>query len=613
MSFPFSHHEVASMEQLLPYYEKQLQEFGQQSRIFASQYPKIAQRLALNQEQIDDPHIERLIQAFALIAARIDKKIDDSYDQFTSALFEVMFPQYLRHFPACSIVSFDDQLKQKQRTEIEHIAKGTILRSKSIKNVQCEFKSSMDVSLLPLQLCNVQFHSHPSQHLHLNQNASLSLSFDILNLECSSLPDYKLPIYLDAISNFPLQLLDRIFLKQTSFSFNVKDDSYNIENPFQTLGFEEKDSVLPIDQHTHHAYRLLLEYFCFPERFQYLVLDLKFLKRLEKIPSSFELNIHLKLDLNNTIEIRNYNELNHANFKLFTTPIVNLFEKYAEPQKITHQQFEYPLIADAHHPECYQVYSILEMHLTREKNKQEKTKFNVYPFFAMSHYHDNEKSFFYHLNASQYQHHMGQFLYTIVSKSLKPYLLNSDFTSIRLLCSNADLPYEILKQSLHILHVNNQKVNKRANLLKRPNKTFYFKHIKKEQWRIISHLSLNTIALMKGDAVAHLKELLVLYNLPNSNENNLLINSIQNIKFELCHKLIDAQPFPMFVRGLKVHLSIDPQMLHGQSVYLFSQILSHIFNLKVQINSFVDLSIYDYRQGEELYQCIQNVGGKNPL
>lgn len=601
------------MEKLLPYYEKQLQEFGQQSRAFASQYPKIAQRLALNQEQIDDPHIERLIQAFSLIAARIDKKIDDSYDQFTSALFEVMFPQYLRHFPSCSIVSFDDPSKQKQRTQIQNIAKGTVLRSKSVKSVQCEFKTTMDVSVLPIQLCKVQFLSHPSQHLHLNQNASLSLSFEILDVECTGLLDYKVPIYLDAISNFPLQLLDRIFRKETCFSFKVAGERYDISNPFQTLGFQEQDSVLPIDQHTHHAYRLLLEYFCFPERFQYLVLDLSFLKSLVKIHPSFELNIHLKFDLNNSVEIRNYTELNHANFKLFTTPIVNLFEKQAEPQKINHQQLEYPLITDAHHPECYQVYSILEMYLTREKNNQEQTKFPVYPFFAMSHYHGNEQNFFYHLNASQYQHHLGQFFYSIVSKSLKPYAYSSDFSSIRLLCSNADLPYEALKQSQNILHMHDQQSTRRANLLKRPNKTFSFKHIKKEQWRIISHLSLNTIALMKGDAVAHLKELLALYNLPNSNENNLFINSIQSINFELWHKLLDTQPFPMFVRGVKVHLSIDPLMLRGQSIYLFSQILSHIFNLKVQMNSFVDLSIYDSRQGEELYQCIQNVGGKNPL
>mgnify|MGYP006360662093 CR=1 FL=1 len=111
------------IEELLPYYEKQLQEFGQQSREFSQKYPKIAQRLSLNQEQIDDPHIERLIQAFSLIAARVDKKLADSYDIFTRALFEVMFPQYLRHFPSCTVVSFEDVNKIKQLTEAHIIPK----------------------------------------------------------------------------------------------------------------------------------------------------------------------------------------------------------------------------------------------------------------------------------------------------------------------------------------------------------------------------------------------------------------------------------------------------------------------------------------------------------
>ena len=66
------------IEELLPYYEKQLQEFGQQSREFSQKYPKIAQRLSLNQEQVDDPHIERLIQSFSLIAARTSSAFSDN-------------------------------------------------------------------------------------------------------------------------------------------------------------------------------------------------------------------------------------------------------------------------------------------------------------------------------------------------------------------------------------------------------------------------------------------------------------------------------------------------------------------------------------------------------
>ncbi|OTG90668.1 type VI secretion system baseplate subunit TssF [Acinetobacter sp. ANC 3832] len=601
------------IEELLPYYEKQLQEFGQQSREFAQKYPKIAQRLSLNQEQIDDPHIERLIQAFSLIAARIDKKLADSYDIFTRSLFEVMFPQYLRHFPACSVVSFEDLNKQKQLTEVHKIPAQTTLKSRSFKGVQCEFNTTQDVRLLPLQLTELNFKTNPSAHMHLNQNATLSLNFEIFNLAYKWLKTEKLPIYLDAISNFPLQVLDSVFKKSTSFSLKIGHRVIDIPNPFEVMGFTEEESLLPVDEHTHHAYRLLMEYFCFSDKYNYLNLNLDFLKHFKLENNSFEIQIHLKLNLNDQAIIRNYSELNVANFKLFTSPVVNLFEKQAEPQKINHKQLEYPLITDIHHPEFYQVYSILTMNMVREKSNQDQVLHPVLPFFAMSHYRGDEVQFFYALNPTQLHNQFVETGYSIISKNLEPQNIKSDFISTKLLCSNRELPHEALSQSNNILNLNDSSMARRALVLKRPNVPFHFEQNAKEQWRIISHLSLNTLALMKGDAVSHIKELLELYNLPKSKENHLIIDAIKTITFELTHKLVEAKPFPMFVRGVKVVISIDAQIFRGHSLYIFSELISHIFNLKVQMNSFVDVMIFDSNTQQELYQCVQNVGGKKLL
>ena len=85
-----------------------------------------------------------------------------------------------------------------------------------------------------------------------------------------------------------------------------------------------------------------------------------------------------------------------------------------------------------------------------------------------------------------------------------------------MLCSNRELPHEALGQSNNVLNLNDSTVARRALVLKRPTAPFQFEKNKNEQWRIISHLSLNTLALMKGDAVSHIKELLELYNLPKS-------------------------------------------------------------------------------------------------
>lgn len=601
------------IEQLLPYYEKQLQEFGQQSREFAQKYPKIAQRLSLNQEQIDDPHIERLIQAFSLIAARIDKKLEDSYDVFTHSLFEVMFPQYLRHFPACTVVSFEDINKLKQLTSAHVIPQKTALKSRSFKGVQCEFNTTNEVRLLPISLTQLEFQTSPSIHMHLNQNATLSLKFEIFNEAQKWILDEKLPIYLDAISNFPLQVLDSIFRKDTGFALRVGPRVVEISNPFEVMGFTEQESLLPIDQHTHHAYRLLMEYFCFPEKFNYLNLDLSRLKGLLGQQNQFEILIHLKLNLNDQAVVRNYSELNVANFKLFTTPAINLFEKQAEPQKISHTQLQYPLITDAHHPELYQVYSVIEMNMVREKTNQEQTHLPVLPFFAMSHYHNDKVQFFYSLNYVPAQNKTTQMGYSIVSKHLKPYEIKSDFISTRLLCSNGDLPHEALSQSNNILNLNDSSLARRALILKRPTSPFYFDKNKNEQWRIISHLSLNTLALMKGDALSHVKELLALYNLPHSKENILLIDALKQLSFSTTNKLVNSKPFPMFIRGVKAELAVNKSVFRGHSLYIFSQLLSHVFNLKVQINSFVDVVVKDSLNQQEIYQCVQNVGGKTLL
>ena len=601
------------IEELLPYYEKQLQEFGQQSREFAQKYPKIAQRLSLNQEQIDDPHIERLVQAFSLIAARIDKKLADSYEVFTRSLFEVMFPQYLKPFPACSVVSFEDINKIKQLTEVHEIPKATSLKSRSFKGVQCEFSTTQPVRLLPIALKSLNFKTHPRTHMYLNQNATLSLGFEIYQGSRHLLINENLPIYLDAIANFPLQVLDGIFHASTRFSLRIGNRVIEIAHPFAVMGFAESESLLPIDQHTHHAYRLLIEYFCFPEKFNYLNLNLKFLKHLTEEETAFEILIHLKINLNDQACIRNYTELNVANFKLFSTPVVNLFYKQAEPQKINHKQLEYPLLTDAHHPEFYQIYSIVEMNMIREKSNQDQIRVPILPFFAMSHYHQHNEQYFYSLNQTQLQNNGVETHYSIVSKHLSPQSTKSDFISTQLLCCNRDLPHEALSQANNVLNLNESHLARRAMMLKRPSKPYYFEQNKNEQWRVISHLSLNTLSLMKGDAVSHIKELLVLYNLPKLKENQLIIDAIKKIDFSLTQKLVEAQPFPLFVRGIKVSLVIDSQIFKGHSLYIFSQLLSHIFNLKVQMNSYVDLVVSDSNTQQELYQCVQNVGGKKLL
>jgi type VI secretion system protein ImpG len=95
------------LEQLLPYYERELGYLRRHLREFAERYPKIAGRLLISGEVCEDPHTERMIESFALLNARIAKRLDDDYPEFTEALFDVLYPHYLRPFPSCSIAYLD--------------------------------------------------------------------------------------------------------------------------------------------------------------------------------------------------------------------------------------------------------------------------------------------------------------------------------------------------------------------------------------------------------------------------------------------------------------------------------------------------------------------------
>ena len=91
---------------LLPYYERELQFIRQLALEFAKKYPASAGRLQLELNRSTDPHVERLIEAFALLAARVHSKLDDEFPELTDALLGVLYPHYLAPVPSMAIVQF---------------------------------------------------------------------------------------------------------------------------------------------------------------------------------------------------------------------------------------------------------------------------------------------------------------------------------------------------------------------------------------------------------------------------------------------------------------------------------------------------------------------------
>ena len=138
-------------DQLLQYYERELTYVREMAAEFARTYPKIAGRLLLEPDRCEDPHTERLIEAFAFISGRIHKKIDDDFPEITESLFNILYPHYINPIPSMSIVKFEP-IRQNVPENGYRIDSPAKLYSKPVRGMPCQFVTTQPVMLWPLEV-----------------------------------------------------------------------------------------------------------------------------------------------------------------------------------------------------------------------------------------------------------------------------------------------------------------------------------------------------------------------------------------------------------------------------------------------------------------------------
>lgn len=378
------------MEELLPYYERELGFLRGSSRDFAQRYPKIAARLGLSGETCEDPHVERMIESFALLGARINKKLDDDYPEFTEALFEVMYPHYLRPFPSCSIAQFDMGGVAAQLTAPVRLARGTELKSHAVRGVACRFRTAYDVTLAPVAIRQAAFASTAnapsSTQLPPGVTGRLSLTLACLaeTQSFATLAVDRLRVYLHGEPSFVAALRDCLFLRTAAAYIETQPGRWNRlpDVPLAQVGLAEDDALIDFPASSHPAYRLLAEYFVFSEKFNFVDIDLAALRRAVGPVREFTLHLPVKGLRADSNTARLLESASADNFRLGCTPVINLFEQRADPIRVTHAAASYPVVADARRAYGYEVYSIDRVRLVRQ-NAQGDSVVEFRPFYSL--------------------------------------------------------------------------------------------------------------------------------------------------------------------------------------------------------------------------------------
>jgi type VI secretion system protein ImpG len=609
------------LEQLLPYYERELGFLRRYSREFSERYPKIAGRLLIGGEVCEDPHIERMIQAFALLNSRIAKRLDDDYPQFTEALFEVLYPHYLRPFPSCSIVRMDYASHAAQLTAVAEIPRGTRLTTRKVRGAECTFRTAYPVTVAPIALAGAVFSpiidAPDAVRLPPGVTSAISITLNATAAQVGlgQLKLDKLRVFIDGEPSFCAALRDALFMRTLAAYVEEGGSGRWIQLgsvPLAPGGFDDEDALIDFSARSHTAYRLLTEFFCFPEKFNFVDIDLAALAAL--VPAGTrELTLHLALAGMRTDSdtARMLGSLSTNNLLLGCTPVVNLFTKRGEPIRLTHTKASYPVLADARRAFAYEVYAIDSVKLVRQTPQGESvTEFR--PFYSLRHGQTPEKNGHYWVmrrdEALADKSPGYETAISIVDIDFDPAAIETDTLSLELTCTNRDLPAALTygQRGGDLFMEGGARVSA-ISFLRKPTVSHHFGRGAGAHWRLISHLSLNHLSLTDGGVEAF-REMLAMYDLPRSPASQRQIGGIAGVSHKPANAWLPGNPFACLVRGMEVRLTVDEEAFVGSGIHAFAHVIERFLGLYVHANSFTQLVIVSSKTGEELFKCSPRSG-----
>ncbi|WP_312434913.1 type VI secretion system baseplate subunit TssF [Janthinobacterium sp.] len=608
------------MEQLLPYYERELGLFRQYTREFSSRFPRAAGRLLIAGDSCEDPHVERLIQSFALLTARIAKRLDDSYPQLTESLLETLYPHYLRPFPSCSVARVYPDAAQAGG-QVTSIPRGTVLRSQPVQGVACKFTSSYDVTVAPLAIAQLRFSpiidAPPGLCLPDGASALLSIVFastsEQFDLHDTGLQ--QLRVFADGEASLRAALLDALFLRGAGAY--VALDSHApwlaVDGALlQPAGYADDEALIPYSPRSHPAQRLLTEYFAFPDKFHFFDIAWPLLAALlPKNCRQFTLHLPLNNVRSDSHAARLLASVGADNLLLGCTPVVNLFAKGGVPIRLTHTEPDYALVADGTHAFAYDIYNIDAVTMVRKDDTGERLTSFMPLYDARSgdagHYWLARRD---ETVAAVSPGHETRL--TLVDPQFSPDSAAFATVSTQLLCSNRDLPGQ-LHAGLPGGDLQAEEVpdGMPIRFLRKPTASHRFDAGNDAHWRLIAQLSLNYSGLTQA-GLAPFQKMLSLHDLPRSPASRRLIDGIASLEHGSTRDWMATVPFPTLMPGIAIRLGLNEQAFVGSSLHVFAQVLQRYFAMNSQLNCFTRLSLVSQRSGEEIVQCPARYADSSP-
>jgi type VI secretion system protein ImpG len=588
-------------DELLNYYERELAYLRQSGAEFAASYPKIASRLLLEPNRCEDPHVERLLEAFAFLAARVHLKLDDEYSEFTQSLFSVLYPHFVRPLPSMTVAEFHLDTERGGVTSALDVPRGATVFSKSAGGLRLRFRTGMDLSLWPFRVQNVRWAAPES--LDLGARDPRIASVLRVELRCGhgasfqDIPLRALRFFLNGEAGvvFPLYEMlagrcRRILLRDPAGGPGKRTVELS-STSLRPCGFAPEEALLPYPRRSFDGYRLLQEYFAFPEKF--LFFELSGLDAAAATGAEGTLEILFlctdpeRADWGPILELG----VNDRTLRLGCTTLVNLFEHTAEPVRVDGTRYEMRVTPDARRHDAFEIYSVEEVVGTNAQSG-EVTPFE--PFFAIKHRPSGPAgTLFWHATRRAARGTLDpatEIDLSIADLSGKPQLPPVETLTVRCLCTNRELPSRMpFGDENGDFELESLLPVSRITALRKPTHPARPLLGGAELLQLLSHLSLSYLSLVE-EGRDSLCEMLRLY-VPANGFGDRQVEGIAKVSSRRHFARVGSDYGVSFVRGIQVDLELDEDYFVGAGAYLFASVLDRFLGLFVNLNSFSQLAV----------------------
>jgi type VI secretion system protein ImpG len=591
--------------------ERELHFLQETAKSFAERYPADAKGLILEQGRSVDPHLDRLIEGFALLAGRVRHKIDSEFPDFTESLLQVLYPHLSLVIPSMAIAQVELPAGRPAPRTGWRLDKGTSVFSQAfgVNAETLQYRLAYPATVWPIELTRVTWETTPFEPLMRPPQGTVAvlrmqftckdgLTWDDLDLD-------RLRLHLTGERQMMAALYEILFNRCLGVAFQapnrgaMADTSrpplrFPADQSLFQVGLDLDENLLDFPPESFIGYRHLMELLSFPQK--YLFADLAGWKNLHgrRFGSHVEVLLYLSQTQENLERGMSVN-----NCLLGCVPVVNLFEKSCEPIRVDHHTHDYRVVPSRRQPKAMEVYQVQSV---RSIDADTGKLRDFWPFYTGRFAQTVGQNAFYHVTRreSVLEDVPGTEVYlTLIDPEFHPGKPSNQVLDVQALCTNRHYPFKY-QQAGDRLHLANDRASEHGwlTLLHKPTQSLRPRLQRGTYWRVLGQNMLNHVSLVDSkDSLQALRELMSLCDFSSSATQQLaavnlqIIEGIKSVKSRPILEPVRSSASRVgMCRGMEVQLEFDEEKYMGTGVFLVASVLERFFALYTAVNSFTRLT-----------------------